>query len=1219
VQRIVFCILAVILIAPSAWPQASTGTVSGTVRDQTGAVIPGASVTLTNQNTNVSSKTTTNQVGFYLFPGTLPGPYLLLSEASGMQKFEGSLTVQVQQSAVVDITMRVGQTATEVSVQDVTPLLQVNNPALGHVLERTRIEQLPINGRTVTSLLQTVPGMEGTRAFGLRDGSHELVLDGAALSDRLWGGTVSRQPGLDTIQEFKVENNNSSAKFTRPTTMIMTTKSGTNQFHGAAFETNRNNAIGKARSRTDNYTKAPFLNRNEFGVSAGAPVYLPKLYNGQERTFWFFAYEGLRNIAPRTQLWRVPTQAMRNGDFRELVDSQGRQFRIFNPYTNDPVTWSREQFNYGGQPNTIDPQLISPLAKALFDITPMPTNGFNPMLQENWIGPVPGWQRSWTTTTRIDHRFTDKDQFYARYTQGNYTNFSQFYSQPMLNNVAGTTKTLAPNKNLALSWVRSFSPTFFNELLVSGARQTWWKGTGDPTVKYADQLGLPNPLDVVGWPGLYNGGLNGVYYFETDNTQAGPQTYAIVDNNATKVHGRHEFQFGFHYRYDQMNLLPDQQQNQGNHSWATGATSLYDPSTSRTNPLAVSFTGDNLANMYLGSMNYSNQFVRGYFYARAKEYALYFQDNYKVTPRLTLNLGLRWEYWPAFSEKNNILTSFNPQTHAVVLGQDLQTLYRLGATVPSIVNRLESLGAKFETWDQAGMDRSLMSSPKRDFGPRLGFAYRVGEGAKSFVMRGGYRISYFHIPARPWVARMRSNAPLNARFRTSLTDASLTADGIPNYGMRSVPTVIAGLNSRNAVSLDTTSGLNRGSAGMSYFANNQPDSRVQDWNFTLEKEIMENTVVRAGYIGNRSSNLEQFYMYNNPTPDYIWFATTGEQLPTGEFSAVARRPFNNVVYGSIEEYRMSGWGNYHGAQLELERRYSKGYGFQLFYVVGNNLAAGGQSWSGTSVIPTTNQFLPGAVPTDLDERNKFLNYQRDTTVPKHRVRWNWIVDLPFGRGKPLAGNAGGLLNRVVGGWQVAGMGSLSSTYFSLPTGIYPNGNPIETYGYKYPIQDCTSGTCYPGYLWFNGYIPANRINSTDPVTGKPNGIMGVPANYKPAGEPLIPWPAVPNNSDPVAPFYGTNTVWVPLKNGTLQRTTYNDGLHPWRQQYLPSVRRWGLDASLFKTIPINEQFMVRFNADFFNVFNNPGNPSGVGSTGIISTRSSGQDPRVMQLTLRLTW
>src|SRR6185295_503775 len=185
--------------------------VSGTVRDQSAAVIPDASVTLTNSATNFVYRSKANQAGFYLFPGVIPGPYLLTAEAPGMQKFEGELTVRVQQSAVVDVTMKVGQTSVEVKVQDVTPLVQVDNPTLGGTLERTRIEQLPLNGRNVTSLLQTVPGQEGTgRAFGVRDGAFEAVLDGSALADRLQYGSSAkityRQPGLDSIQEFKVEN-----------------------------------------------------------------------------------------------------------------------------------------------------------------------------------------------------------------------------------------------------------------------------------------------------------------------------------------------------------------------------------------------------------------------------------------------------------------------------------------------------------------------------------------------------------------------------------------------------------------------------------------------------------------------------------------------------------------------------------------------------------------------------------------------------------------------------------------------------------------------------------------------------------------------------------------------------------------------------------------------------------------------------------------------------
>ena len=163
----------------------------------------------------------------------------------------------------------------------------LDSPTLGHVLERQRIDQLPINGRNVFSLLQTVPGMEGIRAYGLREGSQELILDGSAIGDRVYGGTPRRPPGLDTIQEFKVENNNSSAKFTRPTTVVMSTKSGSNDLHGSLFETHRNNAIGKARARQDFYAKPPQLIRNEYGGSAGAPFYSPRLITAGTSRFCY--------------------------------------------------------------------------------------------------------------------------------------------------------------------------------------------------------------------------------------------------------------------------------------------------------------------------------------------------------------------------------------------------------------------------------------------------------------------------------------------------------------------------------------------------------------------------------------------------------------------------------------------------------------------------------------------------------------------------------------------------------------------------------------------------------------------------------------------------------------------------------------------------------------------------------------------------------------------
>ena len=385
-------------------------------------------------------------------------------------------------------------------------------------------------------------------------------------------------------------------------------------------------------------------------------------------------------------------------------------------------------------------------------------------------------------------------------------------------------------------------------------------------------------------------------------------------------------------------------------------------------------------------------------------------------------------------------------------------------------------------------------------------------------------------------------------------------------------------------------------------------------NLTVEKEIFDNMVVRLAYVGNRTTNILQTVNLNESIPDYIWHVTRRTPLPTGEFSGVARRPYDQQVYGSVNRLSSPGYASWNGFQAELERRFSKGFGFQLFWVSGNTLGT-------TGTIQQTDNFLPNAIPVGERERNRFLNFQRDPNTPKHQFRWNWIADLPVGKGKAIGGNLRGFVDKVVGGWQVAGTGNFRSNYFTLPTNLYPTGNPIEQYGEKYPIEDCRSGVCFPGFLYFNGYIPANQINSVN-AQGKPNGVMGVPANYKPAAAPLIPWgsttlPANAPANTVLTPFWDTNNVWVPLNNNTVQRLPFNDNLVPWRNQYMSAPNQWFLDASLFKFTNLTEKVALRLNIDFFNVLNNPNNPIAVANDGILSTRNSGSAARVVQLTVRL--
>ena len=1238
-----FALLLSLLVAPAAWPQGGNSTVRGSVRDQAQAAIPLAAITLTNVNTNVARSTLTNEAGIYSFPGVFPGSYRIVGEFTGMQKFEGTLTVQTASDASVDITLRIAQSATNVDVQDVTPIVQTDTSALSSTLERQRIEQLPLLGRGYQNLLQTVPGLvysnhghqTGGRAlaYGLQVGSTQLTMDGNPLTEEHGGWDVPRLPDLDAIQELHVEVNGSSAKFARPTTLVMSSRSGTNEVHGALFYNNRNSAYGVARQRQDTYTKPPYVNRNEYGLSIGAPVSIPKLYNGRNRTFWFYSWEGTRSRIGSTTQLAVPTPEMMAGDFRGLIDAQGRQIALYDPFTTDPKTFSRQRLSYRGINNMVDPARISPVAKYLFAITKGPTlPQVNPLLGNNFSGVSMRPLEQETHSLRVDHRIGAKDLVYARVGYNthyeslgsNHARFEPIHDDKPI----GRYTRWWPNHQLSTTWMHTFSSSMTNEMVATGTRDYSIGGSGYNSgfpVDYAAELKLPNPFGGRNWPainnigpGNYSAGLESAPMLAVSN-------YITFQDNVTKVVGKHELAFGFQYRlYDLPRANPS---TAGAFDTATAATSLYDPTSTPSNPIAAPQTGANIANFYLGVMNYSAGFRRPTSMLRRNEYASYIQDTWKLTPRLTVNLGLRYEIRTPLKDRDHLMMSFDFDKGAYVLGADLSYFVDRQATLQSLVKGFQNFGGKVETFKDANLPQNMVSMNWKQFGPRLGFAYRAFDGAKAIVVRGGYRISYYPETTGNIYGAFSNPQILSGTFQYSVTSTAQSPDGLPNYGLRTVPQYVAGVNTPSSIiDINDTRLLSRGSFSGTRIDPDLVDPMVHDWNLTLEKEVMRNTVLRLGYVGNHTVNQSATIGMNGSTPSYIWYVTQKTPTPTGEFASVATRPYNQQVYGNLDILGPIGFSWYNGVQMGIERRFNRGFGYQLFYDMANALEA-------TGGVGGLNQYLPGAIPADIHEREKFLNYHREgdppfsgtgVGAPKHRVRWNFIADLPLGKGKKFAGNATGFVNKLLSGWQVSGTGFLVSRYWTLPTDVYPNSpNTIEIYGYKYPIEDCTSGACYPGYLWWNGYIPANRINSHD-AQGRPNGIMGVPSNYKPAATPLIPYgsTAMPANAPAgtvVSQFWDTNTVWLPLDNGTVQRTTYDNGLHPWRNQYFPGPLQWFQDASLIKSTHITERVTLRFNADFFNVFNHPNNPTGVAGNGVLSTQNSGGAARLTQLALRLNW
>jgi hypothetical protein len=1207
-----------LVVAAGSWAQTGTGGIQGTVKDASGAMVPGAKVAITHTPTTRQYNTITTEVGFYLFPSVQMGPYQITVEAPGMEPWKGELVLQVGQIAEVNPQLKIASTTTEVTVAgNVTPLITTTSPTLANIVERARIEQLPVNGRLIQNLIyMTTPGFESSgvpRVFGLRF-AVEILQDSAILMNRQWQTIPARPPGLDTIEEFRAETSNSSAKMNRPGTVILTTKAGTNQVHGSIFETARNSGIGVARRREDFYLKPPHLVRNEFGGSLGGPVYLPKLYSGRNRTFFFFAYEGFRQREAATRSVTMPTLAMREGDFSGLIDGQGRRSTLYDPLSTG-ANWQRLPFSN----NQIPTGRRSPLAANLYSITPAPTHPtVNPLVSANWFGLGFNNTDQTTITTRVDHRLSDHDQLFFRYSHNpafRWYTTSLGGGPTTLDGRANAATDRGENDSGVASWTHTFSPTFFSETIFSVQRDN---RNITPIVMedIATQLGLSNPFRGLGFPRTVDTGF-GMDYDSSANLNVDFSRIYNLDQNFTKVHGRHELQFGGRWRYESLDILADQQQTMGTISFASLATSLYDPGSGSAYG-AAPFTGHNAANLYLGAATYSARYFPSFFRLRTGENAAYFQDNFKITSRLTLNFGVRYEYSSPARDRDKTILSFNPATHAIVTARSLDDLVKLNHAHPAIAKAYAGLGVKYETPEQAGLPEYMIHRNKWDFGPRVGFAYRIGQLNRPTVLRGGYAIYSIPEQLRAITCETRAIVPTTATFANNPNSAQQSPDGLPNYLLRSVPQITAGVNSKDVLNLETVPGITRGTGTVYYLDPNQPTARAHEWNLTVEREILANTSIRFSYAGTHGVRLAQYNSYNDAANAYIWFVTTGEVMPTGEYANVARRNFDREIFGTIWQYQKSGWSNSNSFVAEVQHRYSKGYAFQVFYTMSNALRVGGNGWV-DDILPATNMFLPGTVPADEKSRNRLLFYRRDADLPKHRVNWNWIADLPFGKGKPLAGNARGFVNHLVGGWQIAGNGALTSRYFGLPTSMWsPIGN-IETYGKKYPIQDCRSGVCYDGYLFYNGYIPANRVNSVG-ANGRPNGVMGVPESYKPFQTPLIPTPKDGGSaSDPNFPFYESNTVFVPLKNGTLQRTTYDSNFHPMRFQYLLGPMVWSMNASAFKAIQLREQVFLRFNIDFFNVFNMPGTRLPDSTTGIISNQLSQNSPRVLQLTGRLSW
>jgi hypothetical protein len=1215
-------VLVLFMIVLNLQAQTGAGRIQGAITDATGAALPGAAVSLENLATAAVAKTESNAAGLFLYPGLGAGEYRLSVSLPGMLPWSGKLTLYTGQVAEVPVSLSVAGTRTEVTVtSEVTQLVTTESATLSGTIENKRLAELPLNGRFIQSVIMaSVPGLENSaaraRVWGLREGAMEWVQDGAVVNSRSTAELL-RAPGMDSISEVKVETNASSAKFSRPGATILSTKSGTNEFHGSAFHTMRNSSFGVARRRQDFFDKAPKYIRNEPGVSAGGPVVLPRLYNGRNRTFVFGAWESMIRRENLTRNVRLPTAGLREGDYAGFTAANGQAITIYDPYTTAgrEANWTRTPFPN----NRIPSARRSPLAQTYYGLLPLPTMPeINPLVSANFFRGYSAINDQQKFATRVDHRFSSRDNFFFRFNRVSEHQDEPTSNVPMLEGgVAHREIEDTVSKNFAGNWVRTMSPTLFVETSVSWSRLTLDDDLDNPAMSadFASAWGLPNPKGMKGMPDLRNVGfennLNAAYLF------ARHDTILQASQNFTHMRGRHQLEFGWHHRRDNVVTIPNQSPTQVEVSFNSGATALYDPRTG-TSIGATQNTGHDSANFYLGvAGSYTARLKRRSFENNTREWAGYIQDNWKVRPNFTLNAGLRWDYLSPYSEANGEMIGFDIPTRSIVLGVTTDELIRRGGTTPATVAFYRRLGADFKTPQQVGLPEGFIYRNWRDFAPRAGAAYQTRLFGRPLVIRGGYGLYHFPLPIKTFNNPMQDAQPYNATFQNNINSSQFTPDGLPNYGMRSAPTIVAGRNSAQAVSLASEpTGISRGFT-IYRMDPHQPSALAREWNFTLESEIMDRTVLRLGYVGASGRNNELWEGQNISVNNYLWMLRTGTEPPTGEYGNVARRSLDRTTFGEMRTYLRGAYSNFHALQAQFERRYSAGLAYQVFYVFSRALSTGFAPSSGgyasdNEILLEPWAFAPGAVPEDRDARLKFLTYRTDDEIAPHRVRWNFLYDLPVGRGKRLLGNAGRALNLIAGGWQASSMGQWSSRLNALPTGNWGAIRDIKVYGLNNKIQDCRSGVCYDGYLFYNGYIPANRVNSYDPKTGLPNGVMGVPKDYYPAHQPVNPIAATGGAGD-------HNRVPVTLKDGRVVETNLDTNLHPWRTAYLRVPGQFTLDASLFKAFRINERISIRLNLDAFNVLNNPSLVRPDMNTGILTLRDSGVGARQLQATLRLNW
>lgn len=1143
-------------LAIPVFSQSTTGAIVGTVADPSGAAVPGVRIAAIEERTNFREQSVSGEDGGYAFPSLRPGQYRIETEAQGFRKLvRGGIELRINDRLRVDLELQIGAMTESVQVTAAAPLVESESGAVGAVIENRKIVNLPLNARNPFQLASLSPGVVPGSNFGdafntsanliingNRGNTSEIMIDGITNSVPAANPivVVAMFPSPDALEEFKVQTNGYAAEFGRSGggMINMVIKSGTNGFHGAIYEFLRNSRMDANNFFSNRQGQSiGVFKRNQFGASVGGPII-------RDKAFFFVNYEGLRERSRSQMTGTVPTERERVGDFSSsgaVLAGRCTPIQIFDPFTTraNPAGGSIRDAFPGG---VIPASRQDAVGRRLVDYYPKPTSaGAECTAINNFFSS----RTQPLDANQMDLKFDWWASAANKLTLGAAWRTRTAFEPNHYDNIAATgivNGDHMPSQGIRLEYNRTHSPSF---LLQGRFGITRLERYHDPNVEEGfslTDLGFPAALAnaaqaPVGFPVVTAAGYMGLGKGSQHLIQAG--TSYTWTGSATKISGGHTLKAGIDYRINQSaeSVGIDTSGRYGFNRNFTQGPNPNQPAADR---------GNAIAGMLLGVVSSGQIGVLPAVFTSNPYMGLYLQDDWRVSRRLTLNVGLRYELEKGRSERYNRLSYFDFDAPSPVAQQ---------VGIPSLRGGLRFVGAD-------GAPKRQFDTDWNNFAPRFGFAYTVN--AKT-VVRGSYGIFYlpFIGAASGWASGI--NGFLSYTEMVSSLDGLSPADLLSNPFPRGIlqPTAPGS-------GLATSLGQDFGASGRDGAIDR--GNRVgysQQWNFNVQRELPGNLSVEAAYVGNKGTKLT-----DGPLGHQLNQLTV-EQLALGtQLQRLVPNPFRNIVsvgplaqptvtqgqllraypqFLGLYNFRpASGSSIYHAFQLRADKRFSSG--LTLLF-----------SFTGGKLIEDTSQtvgFL-GASPTHQDVYNRRASRSVASQDISRRLVLSFIYDLPFGRGKALAGNLPRFADVLFGNWQVNGIATFST---GIPLALTNAQNNSQSY----------SAVQLPN------------------VSGSP-----VLEDGRSTDEKLARWFDTTVFSQP-APFTFGNTGRV-----------------------LPNVRMDGirsLDFSLFKNFPIDESRRVEFRGEFFNLTNTPrfglpGQALGNAQFGVVNGQANG--PRQVQLGLKV--